>query len=147
MTETPYMDDERRKKNIRLALLLGGLAEQEQARVLLFVDQLEELYTLVEDDPRPEVLHQRWRAIGAQFLLSGTVVRAGGLPRCTSCDGVVKPDITFFGEMLPAGALEQAYALAADLLRRNLGGAPRRTRFEGDGGGDVHVLVLGPEAE
>jgi TolB protein len=36
------------------------------------------LYSLVEDDPRPEVLHQRWRSIGAQFLLSGTVVRAGG---------------------------------------------------------------------
>jgi len=36
------------------------------------------LYALVEDDPRPEVLHQRWRAIGAQFLLSGTVVSAGG---------------------------------------------------------------------
>jgi TolB protein len=36
------------------------------------------LYSLVEDDPRPEVLNQRWRAIGAQFLLSGTVVRAGG---------------------------------------------------------------------
>ena len=37
-----------------------------------------QLYALVEDDPRPEVLHQRWRAIGAQFLLTGTVVRAGG---------------------------------------------------------------------
>jgi TolB protein len=36
------------------------------------------LYTLVEDDPRPEVIHQRWRSIGAQFLLTGTVVRAGG---------------------------------------------------------------------
>ena len=36
------------------------------------------LHALVEDDPRPEVLHQRWRAVGAQFLLSGTVVRAGG---------------------------------------------------------------------
>lgn len=36
------------------------------------------LFSLVEDDPRPEVLHQRWRAVGAQFLLSGTVVRAGG---------------------------------------------------------------------
>jgi hypothetical protein len=36
------------------------------------------LYALVEDDPRPEILNQRWRAIGAQFLLSGTVVRAGG---------------------------------------------------------------------
>jgi TolB protein len=36
------------------------------------------LYTLVEDDPRQEILFQRWRSIGAQFLLSGTVVRAGG---------------------------------------------------------------------
>jgi TolB protein len=36
------------------------------------------LYALVEDDPRPEVLNDRWRSIGAQFLLSGTVVRAGG---------------------------------------------------------------------
>jgi len=36
------------------------------------------LYSLVEDDPRPDVLHQRWRSVGAQFLLSGTLVRAGG---------------------------------------------------------------------
>ncbi len=36
------------------------------------------LYALVEDDPRPEVLNQRWRGIGAQFLLRGTIVRAGG---------------------------------------------------------------------
>jgi TolB protein len=36
------------------------------------------LYALVEDDPRPEIMHQRWRSIGAQFLLSGTVVRGGG---------------------------------------------------------------------
>ncbi len=36
------------------------------------------LYSLIEDDPRPEVLHQRWRSIGAQFLLTGTIVRAGG---------------------------------------------------------------------
>jgi TolB protein len=36
------------------------------------------LYALVEDDPRPEVLNERWRSIGAQFLLTGTVVRAGG---------------------------------------------------------------------
>lgn len=36
------------------------------------------LYALVEDDPRQEILFQRWRSIGAQFLLSGTIVRAGG---------------------------------------------------------------------
>ncbi len=36
------------------------------------------LHALVEDDPRPDVLHQRWRAVGAQFLLGGSVVQAGG---------------------------------------------------------------------
>ena len=46
------------------------------AAPLAVVDQ--RLYALVEDDPRPDVLNQRWRSIGAQFLLTGTVVRAGG---------------------------------------------------------------------
>jgi NAD-dependent deacetylase len=36
------------------------------------------------------------------------------IPRCPECGGVVKPDITFFGEMLPAGALELAAAWAAE---------------------------------
>ncbi len=34
----------------KLALLLASIAEREGCRVLLFVDQLEELYTLTEDD-------------------------------------------------------------------------------------------------
>jgi NAD-dependent deacetylase len=41
-------------------------------------------------------------------------VLAGEIPRCESCQGVVKPDITFFGEMLPPGALERACELAAE---------------------------------
>mgnify|MGYP001821510604 FL=1 len=40
--------------------------------------------------------------------------RAGRVPRCEACDGVMKPDITFFGEMLPEGALEAAFALASE---------------------------------
>jgi NAD-dependent deacetylase len=40
-------------------------------------------------------------------------VAAGGVPRCDDCRGVLKPDITFFGEMLPDGALEAALAEAA----------------------------------
>ena len=36
------------------------------------------LYSLVQDDPRPKVLYERWRSIGAQFLLTGTVVKSGG---------------------------------------------------------------------
>lgn len=40
------------------------------------------------------------------------------IPYCTKCGGIVKPDITFFGEMLPEGAIENAMenAKKADLL-------------------------------
>lgn len=41
-------------------------------------------------------------------------VRAGQVPRCGPCGGVLKPAITFFGEMLPPGALETAGAWAAE---------------------------------
>lgn len=40
--------------------------------------------------------------------------RRGLVPFCSGCGGVYKPDITFFGEMLPAGALETAGAWAAE---------------------------------
>ena len=33
-------------------------------------------------------------------------------PACTDCGGVVKPDVVFFGELLPAAAIERAFALA-----------------------------------
>jgi len=36
------------------------------------------LYALVKDDPRPKILYERWRSIGAQFLLTGTTARVGG---------------------------------------------------------------------
>lgn len=44
--------------------------------------------------------------------------RTGAVPRCGRCGGVIKPEITFFGESLPAKALAEAQeeASAADLL-------------------------------
>jgi NAD-dependent deacetylase len=33
-------------------------------------------------------------------------------PRCSSCAAVVKPDVVFFGELLPERAMSRAYALA-----------------------------------
>ncbi len=33
-------------------------------------------------------------------------------PLCTRCSGILRPDIVFFGEMLPAGAIDEAHALA-----------------------------------
>ena len=40
------------------------------------------------------------------------------LPTCTVCEGMLKPDVVFFGELLPQGAIDRAYELAsgADLL-------------------------------
>jgi NAD-dependent deacetylase len=54
----------------------------------------------------------------AEFAQVAPVVKKGKLPRCEICRAVLKPDITFFGEMLPAGALDAAFELAsqADLL-------------------------------
>jgi NAD-dependent deacetylase len=45
-------------------------------------------------------------------------VDSGEIPCCESCGEVVKPDITFFGERLPEGALESAceWAAGADLM-------------------------------
>ncbi len=41
-----------------------------------------------------------------------------GVARCEQCGGAVKPDVVLFGEMLPAGPMEEAFALAsgADLM-------------------------------
>jgi NAD-dependent deacetylase len=46
------------------------------------------------------------------------VLREGKIPACTTCGGIVKPNITFFGEALDPGPLEDAAetASAADLM-------------------------------
>lgn len=45
-------------------------------------------------------------------------VRAGSIPRCRQCDGVMKPDIVFYGEQLDNRLLDQAYRdmAASDLV-------------------------------
>jgi NAD-dependent deacetylase len=35
-----------------------------------------------------------------------------GVAHCASCDGLVKPDVVLFGELLPEGAIQQAQELA-----------------------------------
>jgi NAD-dependent deacetylase len=37
---------------------------------------------------------------------------SGEPPRCSSCAAVLKPDVVFFGELMPERALDEAYALA-----------------------------------
>ncbi len=33
---------------------------------------------------------------------------AGGVPKCRSCGGLIRPDVVWFGEMLPEGVFEEA---------------------------------------
>jgi NAD-dependent deacetylase len=49
------------------------------------------------------------------FAEVAPVVLTDRVPECSDCGAVVKPDITFFGEMLPTGALEKAFSLAAEV--------------------------------
>jgi NAD-dependent deacetylase len=52
------------------------------------------------------------------FAEAAALVKAGELPRCPRCGGVLKPAITFFGESLPLEARREAEAEAqeADLM-------------------------------
>ena len=87
---------------------------------------------------------------GARFELE-RVVRAietgGGVPRCDACGAVLKPDVVFFGELLPRQAFERAVALARDaalllvvgssLEVYPVAGLPRETL---DAGGAVAIV-------
>jgi NAD-dependent deacetylase len=76
---------------------------------------------------------------------------ADGVPRCTRCDGPLKPDVVLFGEMLSAHALGRAQELCegADVLLcigsslevHPVAGLPLLTLR---GGGSVAILTAGP---
>jgi NAD-dependent deacetylase len=46
---------------------------------------------------------------GAAYALDESLLP---LPRCAGCDAVLKPDVVFFGELLPPAAIDRAYELA-----------------------------------
>jgi NAD-dependent deacetylase len=48
------------------------------------------------------------------FVTIARRVQQDEVPYCEDCGGILKPDITFFGEMLPATALRRATELAAE---------------------------------
>jgi NAD-dependent deacetylase len=76
-----------------------------------------------------------------------------GVPRCRSCATVLKPDVVFFGELLPEGAMERATELAAHarvllvvgstLEVYPVAGLPLDTQRAG---GRVAILNRGPTA-
>ena len=51
---------------------------------------------------------------GARYGLGEVLplVEAAGAPRCAACGEVLKPDVVFFGELLPGAAIDRAYELA-----------------------------------
>ena len=68
---------------------------------------------VIELHGSPERHHCLACGWSAAYAEVAPLVHRGELPRCRECAAVLKPGITFFGEMLPAGALEEAVALAA----------------------------------
>ena len=54
----------------------------------------------------------------APHTLADVLASAPKIPHCKTCGGIVKPDVTLYGEQLPVGAFEEAeaYVQAADVL-------------------------------
>ena len=48
------------------------------------------------------------------FREIANLVQQDIVPSCPDCGGIIKPDITFFGEALPAHAIERAFDVAAE---------------------------------
>ena len=55
-------------------------------------------------------------ACGASFPLAEVAAQleTSEVPVCSECGAVLKPDVVFFGELLPAAAIDRAYTLAGE---------------------------------
>jgi NAD-dependent protein deacetylase/lipoamidase len=42
------------------------------------------------------------------------LIASDGIPRCRECRSVLKPDVVFFGELLPEASIDRAYSLARE---------------------------------
>ncbi|MDR2601980.1 MAG: NAD-dependent deacetylase [Spirochaetaceae bacterium] len=60
----------------------------------------------------------RCAGVRTPFSEAAAAVKAGSYPKCPKCGRILKPAVTFFGEMLPAQALREAEseAAASDLM-------------------------------
>jgi NAD-dependent deacetylase len=75
------------------------------------------------------------------------------VPHCAACEAVLKPDVVFFGELLPEGAIERAFALSREtelmlvvgstLEVHPVAGLPLETLAAG---GAVAIVNRGPTA-
>ena len=92
---------------------------------------------------------------GARYPLAHvlTLLTAADVPRCEACDTVLKPDVVFFGELLPEAAIDRAYELArAAALLLVVGSALEVYPVAGlpletlEAGGAVAIVNKGPTA-
>jgi NAD-dependent deacetylase len=95
------------------------------------------------------------RGCGATYALADVRRLLDGMavPRCRRCETVLKPGVVMFGELLPAEAIERAYALAREAALLLVVGStlevtpvsflPWETT---QAGGDVAIVNLGPTA-
>jgi len=92
---------------------------------------------------------------GASYPLPRVLELLGGdeVPRCSACGAVLKPDVVFFGELLPVEAIDRAVELAREaalllvvgsaLEVYPVAGLPLETL---DAGGAVAIVNRGPTA-
>jgi NAD-dependent protein deacetylase/lipoamidase len=92
---------------------------------------------------------------GAGYLLERVLelLAEADAPACPSCGGILKPDVVFFGELLPPAAIDRAYELArATRLLLVVGSALEVYPVAGlpletiRAGGDIAILNRGPTA-
>ena len=65
-------------------------------------------------------LNPAWAELGARAAPDGDADLAGAdyesfrVPDCAACDGILKPDVVFFGESVPKERVERAMQALAD---------------------------------
>jgi NAD-dependent deacetylase len=92
---------------------------------------------------------------GAEHRLDDVValVEADGTPRCRECGAVLKPDVVFFGELLPEAAIDRAYELAREAALMLVVGSSLEVHPVADlpletlrGGGSLAIVNRSPTA-
>ena len=90
------------------------------------------------------------RACGATYPLDESLLP---LPRCRKCRAVLKPDVVFFGELLPRAAIDRAYELARGTRLLLVVGSALEVHPVADlpletvrAGGSFAIVNLGPTA-
>ncbi len=93
------------------------LAEMEAALpdFTLITQNVDGLHRLAGSRNVLEIHGNLWRirCVGCGAMAEDRSVPLPTPPHCPECDGLLRPDVVWFGESLPSGILEEAWAVAA----------------------------------